>query len=108
MDSVARHIRGVSLVLFAVFVLTSGGCGGIAYSHTIMQANKALAQAKVNNAEEYAPYEYTYAVQHANKAKQEVAHADYQLAYECAKVAVEYAIKAKDIARKLKMEAGRD
>ena len=108
MDSLSRHIRGASLVLILALAIAGVGCGGIAYSHTILKANKALAQAKVNNAEEYAPYEYTFAVEHAKKAKIEVAHADYQQAYECAKIAEEYAIKAKEIARKMKMEEGRD
>ena len=108
MDSLSRHIRGVSAALLAALFICSAGCGGIAYSHTILKANKAFAQAKVNNAEEYAPYEYTYAVEHAKKAKEEVAHADVQMAYEFAKVAEEYAIKPKDIARKQKMEEGRD
>jgi hypothetical protein len=108
MDSLPRHIRGLSGVLLVGLVLAGSGCTGIAYAHTIIQADKALAQAEVNNAEEYAPYEYTYAKEHARKAKEEVAHADYQMAFEFAKEAEEYALKAKEIARKQKMEAGRD
>ncbi len=108
MDSLSRYIRGASSILLVTLLICTSGCGGIAYSHTIMKANKAIAQARVNNAEEYAPYEYTYAVEHQKKAKEEVSHADYQMAYEFAKVAEEYAIKAKDIARKMKMEEGRD
>ncbi len=77
------------------------------YGHWMLKANKAIAQAKVNDAEEFAPYEYTYAVEHQKKAKEEVGYADFQAAIEYAKVATEYGLKAKEIARKQKMEAGR-
>jgi hypothetical protein len=100
--------RVLALMLVGVFAAGTTGCGFFLYSHRMLKANKAIAQAEVNNAEEYAPYEYTYAVEHAKKAKEEVGHADYQAAWEYAKEAETYGMKAKEIARKQKMEAGRE
>jgi len=107
----AMHVKirkALLAILIAVLAGGSTGCGFFIYSHRILKTNKAIAQAKVNKAEEYAPYEWTYAVEHAKKAKEEVAHSDYQAAIELAKDAEKKAVKAKEIARKLKMEAGRE
>jgi hypothetical protein len=109
MDTIPGKIRrALALALLGCVLAGTTGCGWFIYTHRILKANKAIAQAKVNNAEEFAPYEYTYAVEHNKKAKEEVAHSDYQAALRYAKVAEEFALKAKEIARKQKMEAGRD
>ncbi len=54
-----------------------------------------------------APYEYTYAMEHLRKAREEVGQADYQAAVEMARLARDYARKARDMAAELRREAGR-
>lgn len=54
-----------------------------------------------------APYEYTFAMEHLRKAREEVGRADYQAAAEMARLARDYARKARDIAMQLRREAGR-
>lgn len=109
MDTIAGKIRKLLvMLLLGGTIAGTTGCGWFIYTHRILKANKAIAQAEVNNAEEYAPYEYTCAVEHNKKAKEEVAHADYQMALRYAKEAEKFALKAKEIARKQKMEAGRE
>jgi len=102
-----KTARGIALLLVVGTVLVTMGCGTFGFTHRILKANKALAQAEVEDAEKYAPYEYTYAVEFQKKAKEEMGYADYQAAMEYAKIAEEYALKAKEIARKAKMEEGR-
>jgi hypothetical protein len=54
-----------------------------------------------------APYEYTYAMEHLRKAREEVGQADYQAAVDMARLARDYARKARDMAAELRREAGR-
>jgi hypothetical protein len=97
------------------------GCGAIEYSVYILQAHEAVAEAEVAGAgpapegEEcqegvscwLAPYEYTFALEHLRKAKEEVGQADYQAAVEMARAARDFARKARDMAAQLRREAGR-
>jgi hypothetical protein len=88
-----------------------GGCGPIWYATKIINARKYVAAARENGAgretDDFAKYEITFAEEHLKKAQEEVAKADYQAAIELAAVAEEYGKKARDIAVRLKMEAGR-
>jgi hypothetical protein len=97
------------------------GCGAIEYSVYILQAHEAVAEAEVAGAgplEEggecqegvdcwLAPYEYTFALEHLRKAREEVGQADYQAAVDMAREARDYARKARDMAAQLRREAGR-
>ncbi|MFH1435684.1 MAG: hypothetical protein ABIJ56_08215 [Pseudomonadota bacterium] len=77
----------------------------------VSDAKGHISAAKANGAgrgeEEYARYEITYAEEHFAKGQEEVSKADYQAAIELMKIAAQYGKKAKDIAVRLKMEAGR-
>jgi hypothetical protein len=99
----------------------AGGCGPIEYAAVILDAHSAIAEAEVAGAgpapdgEEcqegvdcwLAPYEYTYALEHMRKAREEVGQADYQAAVEMGRAARDYARKARDMATELRREAGR-
>ena len=102
--------------------MTALGCGAIEYSVAILQAHEAVAEAEVAGAgpgpedqEEcregidcwLAPYEYTYALEHLRKAREEVGQADYQAAVDMARLARDFAQKARDMAAQLRREAGR-
>jgi hypothetical protein len=110
-----------SFVALGLALLLGTGCGAIEYSVYILQAHEAIAEAEVAGAgpapegEEcqegvscwLAPYEYTFAMEHLRKAKEEVGQADYQAAVEMARAARDFARKARDMAAQLRREAGR-
>ena len=109
-------------IALGLLASTSVGCGAIEYSVYILQAHEAIAEAEVAGAgpadegvegEEgvscwLAPYEYTYALEHLRKAREEVGQADYQAAVDMARAARDFARKARDMAAQLRREAGRD
>jgi hypothetical protein len=86
-------------------------CGPIWYGTKVISARKYIAAAHENGAgrdeNDFAKYEITFAEEHLKKAQEEVAKADYQAAIKLAGEAEEYGQKARDIAVRLKMEAGR-
>ena len=104
------HCFKVILLIFPVFIFAAG-CGPIWYAMKTSNAKGHISAAKANGAgrgeEQYARYEITYAEEHYAKAQEEVSKADYQAAIELMKIAAQYGKKAKDIAVRLKMEAGR-
>jgi hypothetical protein len=101
-----RRVLGALIGLTVVGGVASG-CGPIEYSAVILGAHEAIAEAEVAGAEEMAPYEYTYAVEHLRKAREEVGQADYQGAVDMARLAREYARKAREIAVQHRREEGR-
>jgi hypothetical protein len=61
--------------------LVAGGCGPAGYIHQVtIKADASVAAARAADAERYAPYWYTLAVQYLHRARQEAAMADYQAA----------------------------
>ena len=77
-----RRLAGqlLGLVLLAA---AASSCGPIEYlSQVSNRATSAVAAAKAANAERYAPYEYTCAVEYLHKAREEAAYAQYQDAIE--------------------------
>ena len=59
----------------------AGGCGSALYINQVTRkASASVAAAEAVNAAEYAPYEYTLAVEYLHKAREEAAHADFQAA----------------------------
>lgn len=83
------------------------GCGPTIYTVHVLPASRAVRQAEEAGAEEHAPYEYHYANEFLQKARAEAGEASYQDAIRHAKVAEEYGVKARDLARRRMREQGR-
>jgi hypothetical protein len=92
-------------ILMSVVVMS--GCGPTLYSANVHKAHKTVESARHAHAAEHAPFEYHFAVEHLEKAREEAGHASYQSAIEYAKVAKEYGEKARDLARRRMREMGR-
>ncbi len=100
----------MSRILRAFLVCLIGAvlsCGPVQYSHHILRASAALAEAEEAEAEEEAPYEYWYADAHLKQARREVGYSDFQEAVKCARIAHEYATKAVEISNRRRRERGR-
>ena len=92
-----RRSRG-NLWLGVLFV-TVGACGPVQYITQVSQtASGELAAAKAANADKYAPYEYTAAVEYLHKAREEEGYADHEAAVHFGKMAADLASKAREIA----------
>ena len=75
------------------------GCGPIEYVNQVTRkADSAVAGAKAVQADKYAPYYYTLAVEYLHKAREEASYADYQAANRFGRAATEAAVKAKELA----------
>ena len=83
------------------------GCGPTFYTIHLLPAARAVEQAEEANAAEYAPYEYHFAEAHLAEAREEAGEAEYQDAIRHSKIAEEYAVKARDMARRNLRERGR-
>jgi hypothetical protein len=80
-------------------------CGPVEYlSQVTRRAADEVAAAKMADAEKYAPYEYTSAVEYLHKAREEEGYADHQAAIRFGKRAAEMAVAAR---QKALAEAGR-
>lgn len=100
-----RLCRVVPLVLaLTAFV----GCGGVIYTARIISASQAVEQAREAGASELAPYEYHYAVENLDKAREEAAEAEYQDAVEFAGLAETFGTKALRLARERRMRERED
>ena len=77
------------------------------YTIHILPAALAVEQAREADAAEHAPYEFYYAREHLRKAREEAAEASYQDAGRFARVAEEFGVKARDLARRRMREMGR-
>jgi hypothetical protein len=76
-----------------------GACGPVQYLTTVTQHAAAdVAAAKSADAEKYAPYEYTAAIEYLHKAREEEGYADHQAAVRFGRLASDLAVKAKKIA----------
>ena len=82
-------------------------CGPMDYTIHILPAALAVEQAREADAAEHAPYEFYYAREHLRKAREEAAEASYQDAGRFARVAEEFGVKARDLARRRMREMGR-
>ncbi len=83
---------------FALAVLGTG-CGPVQYITTVtQQAASEVAAAKSANAEKYAPFEYTAAIEYLHKAREEEGYADHSDAVRFGRLAKEHAAKARKIA----------
>ena len=87
------------LLCAAVVLLALQGCGPIQYVSTVTRgASSSVEAAKAVNADKYAPYYYTLAVEYFHRAKHEAAHSDYQAANRFGRKATAAADKARAIA----------
>lgn len=84
-----------------------GGCGPVLYSVNVAGAAQAVEEARQAGAPDTATYEYFYAVEHLNKAREFANESEYQNASDMADVAEEYGNRARDIARRRGHESGR-
>lgn len=97
----------VVVVLVAGAISFLVACGPSLYTFNIIPASQAVEQARQANAAEHAPYEYFYAQENLDKAREEAAEANYQDAIRFAERANEFGTKARDMARRRMREMGR-
>lgn len=100
-----RTTRAVPLVLA---LSAAVGCGGVAYTARIISASQAVEQAREAGASELAPYEYHYALENLDKAREEAGEAEYQDAVEFAGLAETFGNKALRLARERRMRERED
>ena len=75
------------------------GCGPVEYiSGVTRKASSQVAAAKTVDAEKWAPYHYTRAVEYLEKAREEASRADYQAANRFGRIAHDDAVQAKELA----------
>jgi hypothetical protein len=80
-------------------LLLVGGCGPIEYiSHSTMQATHAVEEAQKARAEQFAPYEYTHAVEYLHKSREMAGFSQWQLAVEYAKRSATMGRRAHELA----------
>jgi hypothetical protein len=91
----------------AAFALGVGACGTTLYAIQVNSASSKLEEAAELGAEEYAPYEYWFALQHIDKAQTEASEGDYSDAVQLAEIGEQYADKAIQLARDAHRGAGR-
>lgn len=92
--------------LLALCLLTAG-CGNTLYAFQVGSASSKVVEAQELGAEKLAPYEYYYAKEHLEKAREEAANADYGDAIDLAEVSEEFADKAIRLTRESHRGAGR-
>ena len=93
-SSAARHtMRWASASLLSIVACLTG-CGNSLYALRSNAASSKLEEARSAGAEQRAPYEYTLAKEHLDKAMSEAAEADYGDAYTLANAAYDYADQA--------------
>ena len=93
-----RHVALSKALSIATLFLASAmgtiGCGNSLYVLRVNAASVKLEEARTAGAEQNAPYEYTMAKEHLDKAMSEAAEADYGDAYDLANDAADYADQA--------------
>jgi hypothetical protein len=92
------HLSTGALALVAVSLFASGallsGCGPVEYINQVgVKAAGAVSAAKLAQADRYAPYEFTAAEEYLHKAREEASYAEYE-------DAIDYGIKAEELADK--------
>ena len=87
--------KALSIVMLLCAAATSvTGCGNSLYVLRVNAASVRLEEARTAGAEQIAPYEYTLAKEHLDKAMSEAAEADYGDAFNLANEAADYADQA--------------
>jgi hypothetical protein len=85
--------------LFIATVLISGGtvlsgCAAVRAQVEIVRAEQSVAAALDKNAQELATYEYTMALRHLEKSREEAGYADYRVSVELARASATWADKS--------------
>lgn len=101
------YVRKFRLAWVSVSALGAMGCGNTLYAVSATSASSKLAEARELGAEQYAPYEFTMAREHLDKARTEAAEADYGDAAELSDLAEQYAARAITLSREAHRGAGR-
>ena len=83
------------------------GCAPTIYSVHVLPAARAVSQAQEAGAATHAPYELYYAQAYLEQAREDAGESAYQDAIRNAKVAEEFGVKARDLARRRLREQGR-
>ena len=92
--------------LCVLAVLAGLGCGPIEYVNQVTRsADSAVAAARTAEAETYAPYWWTRAVEYLHQARVEAAAADFQAANRFGRLATEAAEKAREEALRREVPA---
>jgi hypothetical protein len=66
---------------WALVLVVLLGCGPVTYINEVTRkASSDVEAARAAQADQYAPYYYTLAVEYLRKAREEAAHADFQAA----------------------------
>lgn len=106
-----RRVVGVAGVFRAVMLIAAGlaltGCGGLYYAVEAGAASSKLEQARQQDAEHKAPYNYFLAQEYLKKASEEAASADYSDAIDLAEAAADEAEKAITKSRMVMKESER-
>jgi len=90
--------RLIAITALLTLSLFASGCGPLLSTVLIQQAATELEGAKAARAEEYAPYEFTGASLYLDKAREQQGYAEFA-------PAVDFAYKARELARKGKEKA---
>ena len=88
------------LVVLAGFLIGAAACGPVIATSNIVSADAALEEARLLNAQRFAPYWYHSAELILAKARELDGHSEYQFASEYAGIALVRAGKALDITRR--------
>jgi hypothetical protein len=87
------------VVLGALLAATLGACGPVTYINEVTRrAAGDVEAARAAQADQFAPYWYTLAVEYLRKAREEAAQADFQAANRMGKKASLAARKAVEVA----------
>lgn len=99
------HRRQFWLLALGLFLLL--GCGPITYLKDVSpRTAAALKQARSDQAEQYAPYEYTKASLYYDKAREEAGRAYYQNAVDWARRSQDCSRRASALARAAQVQPG--
>jgi hypothetical protein len=83
------------VVLLAALLV---GCGPVTYINEVTRkASSDVEAARAAQADQYAPYYYTLAVEYLHKAREEAAHADFQAANRLGRLASRAARRAVEL-----------
>jgi hypothetical protein len=100
-ERVGTHTKAVGFISTLVLLLLAG-CGPVEYINQVTRrASSEVAAARAVDAEKYAPYEFTLAVEYLHKAREEAGYADYQAAIRFGESAEKKARDARRIALSL-------
>jgi hypothetical protein len=90
--------RAFRRLALAALLAAAAGCGPYHYVNDVTRTASAdVAAAREAQADQYAPYWFTLAVEYLSKAREEAAQADFQTANRLGRKASEAARKALDL-----------